>query len=151
MSLGFASIVDQVTAHVMTLGLFDRVNQHEPKNSPGNGLTGAVWLDTVRPVNSSGLSSTSGVLIINIRIYTPMLSEPFDYIDVAVTDAVDAILTQFAGDLTLGGRIRSVDLRGSSGTALSAQAGYVTVAQVQYRVVTITLPLIVNDVWEESA
>ena len=88
-------------------GLFDRVNLHEPKNAPGGGLTAAVWADTMGPIPAaSGLASTSGRVVLKVRTYTNMMSEPQDAIDPAMLRAVDILLTAYSGDFTLGGLVQ---------------------------------------------
>ncbi len=150
MSFPIVAVLDKVVSHAMALGRFERVNSHEPKNAPGNGLSCAVWVDGVLPVLSSGLISTSTLFRLNVRIYSNMLAEPQDMIDPNVMVAVDELFAAYIGDFTLDGLIRNVDVRGQHGTPLSAQAGYINQDNVMLRVVTITLPLIVNDAWEET-
>lgn len=149
MTLDATGILDKVVSHALTQGLFERVNQHEPKNAPSNGLTAAVWVDFIGASTSSGLASSSGLLTLNVRLYTSMLAEPQDAIDPNLLAACSDLMGAYSGDFDLGGTVRCVDLLGMTGTALSARAGYLDVAGKLYRVMTITLPLIINDVWEQ--
>jgi hypothetical protein len=142
-------ILNQVISHAMASGFFDRVNTHEPKNAPGNGLTCAVWANRIRAAKS-GLDITSALLVVNVRIYSNMLQEPQDAIDPHVIEATDALFNAYIGDFTLGGNIRHVDVRGVEGVALEALAGYITIGNTMYRCMTITLPLVINDVWTEA-
>jgi hypothetical protein len=136
----------------MRLGLFERVNTSEPKNAPGNGLTAAVWLQMVSPVAAaSGLAATSARVEFMLRIYSNMLQEPQDAIDPEILSAVDVLMGAYSGDFDLGGTVRNVDLLGAHGVGLSAVAGYLSVDNKMFRVVDVTLPLIVNDVWEQVA
>lgn len=152
MALDIDSILDRITSHAMASGCFELVNGHEPTNAPSNGLTAAVWVDQVQPaLNSSGLSSSSAVLLFYVRLYTSLRQQPQDAIDPAMVKALDALFTAYAGDFELGGDARMVDLRGVEGHPLSARAGYLNQDQGQYRVFTITLPVIVNDAWDEEA
>jgi len=151
MALDVDGIVDAVMSHAMASGYFDRVNGHEPKNAPGNGLSAAVWSDTLRPVPSSGLASLSALLILNVRMYTSMLQEPQDAIDPNMLNALSALFAAYAGDFTLGGLAREVDLLGAEGVSLQAKAGYLNQDNKLYRVITITLPVVVNDAWDEVA
>jgi len=155
MALDIDSILDRIISHAMASGYFDLVNGHEPKNAPNaasTGLVAAVWVDTIRPaLGSSGLASDSAVAVFNVRVYTSMLQEPQDAIDPAVVRAVDALFSAYAGDFQLGDNVRMVDLRGTEGVPLQAKAGYLNQDQKLYRVMTITLPVIVNDVWDEAA
>lgn len=151
MALDIDAIIDAVASHASATGWFDRVNGHEPKNAPGNGLTGAVWVEGVRPVASSGLASSSALLVLNVRLYTSMLQEPQDRIDPTMVKALSDLFAAYAGDFTLGGLVRHVDLRGADGIPLSAKAGYINQDQRMFRVITITLPVVVNDAWDEEA
>ena len=141
-------LFDKVQSHAAKLGLFDHpVGRHEPKSAPGHGLWCAVWVQAVAPVRSSGLVATSGRVEFRIRIGSSMIQEPQDDIDPAVLTACTTLLNDYSGDFTLGGTVRDVDLLGAEGTPLSAVAGYVTIGQHMYRVMEITLPVIINAVW----
>jgi len=151
MSLGFENLVDEVVSHAMRTGAFAKVNQHEPKSAPDSGLTAAVWIDSIGAVpGGSGLATTTGKLVLIVRIYTSMLADPQDAIDPEIIDAVDLLMTAYSGDFTLGDEVRNVDLLGQAGTPLSARAGYLNQDSKLLRVMDITLPLIVNDLWAQS-
>jgi hypothetical protein len=152
MSLDSVGMLDSIVSHAMRLGLFERVNTSEPKNAPGNGLTAAVWLQSVAPVAlASGLAATAARVEFTLRMFSNMLQEPQDAIDPEMLAAVDVLMTAYSSDFDLGGTIRNVDLLGAHGAGLSALAGYLNVDNKMFRVVDLTLPLIVNDVWEQVA
>lgn len=145
------AILDAVITHALTSGYFERINGHEPKSAPGKGLTAAVWADRIGPVApASGLAATSARLVLNVRLYSPMLQEPQDAIDPTLVAAADALMAAYAGDFTLDGLVRNVDLLGAQGVPLEGQAGYLRADSTLYRVITITLPVIVNDAWSQS-
>jgi hypothetical protein len=146
-----ATIQNIIVSHAEKLGLFDRVNAHEPKNAPGNGLSAAVWADQIVPVQSSGLDSTTIRVSYSIRVYQNMVKEPQDDIDAVVLAGVAALMTAYSGDFTLGDNAREVDLLGAHGVPLAAQSGYLNQDGRLYRVMTITLPIIFNDVFEQVA
>lgn len=151
MSLDAQGILSAVVSHAMALGLFEQVNGSEPASAPGNGLTAAVWVDSIGPAaGQSGLASTTVRLVLNVRIYAPMVQQPPDAIDPNMLAAVDALMAAYSGDFTLGGAVRDVDLMGVSGTPLGARAGYLEQDGGLYRVYTITLPITVNDLWVQS-
>lgn len=75
-----------------------------------------------------------------------MNQQPYDQIDPAVMNATSAVFAAFSGDFTLGGTVRNVDLMG-----MKAQAGYVQQDGQTLRVMTITVPIVVNDLWEQVA
>lgn len=152
MSLNTKPILAALESHAVALGRFERVNRHEPKNAPGRGLTAAIWVQRVNAIAAaSGLAVTSALLTVNVRLYSNMLKEPQDEIDPEVIDAVDALMNAYSGDFALGGLIRNVDLLGMHSGGLSAEAGYLTQDKHVFRVVTITVPLVINDVWEQNA
>ena len=145
-------LFDKVTSHAASLGLFDsQVGTHEPKNAPGNGLWCAIWVQDIGPVMSSGLSATSGRVILQIRIGSNMLAEPQDSIDPNILSAVTVLLGEYVGHFSLGGTVRAIDLRGMEGTPMSARAGYLPIDNRLFRVMDIILPVIVNDMWTEAA
>jgi len=148
--MALKELIGKAVDHALTLGVFERVNGYEPKSAPGSGLTAAIWSQEVSPVQSSGLASTSVRVELNTRIYSNMLAEPQDAVDPTMLDAVDLLCAAYSAGFTLGGAVRKVDLLGSDGVALSAKAGYITQDGRIYRVMTITLPLIVNDLWTQT-
>lgn len=151
MALNATTIVDAVVSHAKRLGVFEDVSTHEPKSAPGKGLYASVWVDRVDSATSSGLAATTGVLTLSVRLYAPMLMEPQDEIDLRLLEALDALFAEYSGDFELGGSVRCVDLLGQSGRAMSGRAGYLTQDKTVYRVFDITLPLIINDIWDMGA
>ncbi|MCX4778170.1 hypothetical protein [Streptomyces sp. NBC_01264] len=152
MTLNISGILDGVVSHAMASGHFEQVNGHEPANAPGLGLTAAVWTETVQAIGRvSGLSSTSALLAFNVRLYTPVQAEPADAIDPNLITAVDDLCAAYIGDFTLDGLIRQVDIFGAHSPGLLVRAGYIQQSGAIFRVMTITLPVIVNDLWEQVA
>lgn len=151
MTLNIGGILDGVVSHAMASGHFEQVNGHEPANAPSLGLTAAVWTDSIQAIRSSGLASTSAVLVFNVRVYTSTQSEPADAIDPNVISAVDDLCAAYIGDFTLGGLVRQVDVLGQHGQPLLVRAGYIQQSGAIFRVMTITLPVIVDDLWEQVA
>ncbi|MDH6116911.1 hypothetical protein ABH930_000330 [Kitasatospora sp. GAS204A] len=151
MAINITGILDALQSHALSTGLFDQVSGHEPKNPPGNGLVCAFWSQAIGPVQAaSGLAITTGRLEFNARLYSSFVQQPEDAIDPNLIAAVDTLLTAYSGDFELGGNVRNIDLLGQTGTPLSAQAGYLNQGGKTYRVFTIVLPAIVNDLWGQS-
>lgn len=144
-------IYDAVVSDLQRIGYFDKVNEHEPKNAPGYGLTAAVWVQQIRPTRSSGLKSTSAVVIFNVRIYSNMLQEPEDLIDRNMTRATSRVMREFHDnyDFDLDPIVRNIDVFGQEGFPLAAQAGYLNMDNKMFRVMTINVPVICNDVWPQ--
>lgn len=150
MSIDTTGILAAIESHAAALGRFERVNKHEPKNAPGNGLTAAIWAQQLSPIAlASGLAATSALLVVNVRIYSGMLQEPQDAIDPNLVAAVDALMAAYTGDFTLGDRVRNVDVLGAHSPGLTATAGYLDQDRKLYRVMTLTVPLVINDTWSQ--
>lgn len=146
------SLFAQLTSHAATLGVFDRVATHEPKNAPGNGLSLVFWAQQIQPVRSlSGLNETTARLEIRARIYTNMLQEPQDAIDPNMVAAAATLMSEYSGNFELGGIVYAVDLLGSHGEGLTAQAGYINQDQRMFRVMEIVLPLIIDNAFAHAA
>ena len=153
MAINSQDLVDRVASHAKATGLFDRVNKHEPKNKPGRGLTCAIWVDRIESGRGrSGLASTTARVVLNCRIYTNMLQNPQDAIDPSVMRATDVMFEAFSGDFTLGDDDRWIDLLGATqGHPLFSQSGYINIDTMTYRVMTITVPIIVENAWTQAA
>ncbi len=151
-ALDITGIYAAIESHALASGWFDRVAGHEPKNAPGHGFSLALWLDEIAPdPESSGLSSTSGRVTLNARIYTSMLADDQDAIDPTLAGATHDLMGRLSGDFTLGGRVRNIDLLGqSSNGRLSAKAGYLNQDGKLFRVMVITIPVLINDLWEQG-
>lgn len=146
------AFIDAVVSHAQSLGVFDQINAFEPKSAPGNGLTCAVWQQSLGPARGrSSLTHTSVRMVMQVRIFTSMLTEPQDYIEPTMVSACDKLMNAYSGDFQLDGLISHIDLLGAYGTPMESLAGYVKVDTKMMRVITITLPLIINDAWEQVA
>jgi hypothetical protein len=151
MALDLASPRSWLTSHAQALGVFGQVLAHEPVSAPGSGLTFAVWLGDIGPAQgSSGLNSTSARVTFNGRVYLPADTEPMDDVDLAIGGAAASVIGAYSSDFTLGGTVRNVDLLGE-GDALRARLGYLQLGSTTYRIATITIPTIINDVWTQAA
>jgi hypothetical protein len=151
MALPVLDILDGIVSPMLASGLFSAVNKHEPKSAPAGQLTAAVWLDTVDPApRASGMAATAIRLGWKIRLYFNMLADPQDEIDPELLIAQATLMGIFSGDFDLGQSVRNIDLQGEFGPGLSSRAGYLEQDRKLFRIIDITLPLICNDVWEQT-
>jgi len=151
MSLNTAATVTALESHLLASGLFRMVNTHEPKTAPKEDLTAAIWAERIIPhPQGSGLTATTAVVVYMVRIYSNMLAEPQGAIDPRVMTAADTILEDLHGDFELGGAVRNVDLFGQSGIALEGQFAYVEIDGTLFRVMDLTVPVIISDAWTQS-
>jgi hypothetical protein len=143
-------VLSAVADDAMASGLFDRVNQHEAAKAPGTGLTADVWVDTVEAApGASGLAASGAVVTFNVRIYAPLVAVSRDLTDPKLVDAVATLMGAYVAGFTLTGLIRNVDVGGEFGRGLTAPFGYITTGGIEFRVATISLPCVINDLWVE--
>ncbi len=151
------ALYDSLVSHAQSLKLFEAVTDHEPLNPPGGGLSCAVMLGPLEPIRSSGLAATSGRLEFAVRVYSARLQVPASGIDRKLMQAVTTLMNAYTGDLDLltgniaSGLVRNVDLLGAYGTPLRGSPGWLVQDGAHYRIYEITLPLILNDVWNQVA
>jgi hypothetical protein len=146
------AVFDHILGFASQSGRFDSVNSHEPKNAPPDpsGMTFACWIQEIEPLGqASGLSSVSGVVVIDARCYTGFRSKPFDNIDPRIISASMEMLARYGGDFNFGGAagVRTVDVFGMSGFKLSSVAGFIELDRTVFRVMTTTIPVIINDMF----
>ncbi len=146
-----AEVIDKIVSYALANGRFDSVNGHEPKSAPGNGIAFALWVQSIEPARLSGLAATSVLVIFQGRIYIPFNQQPYDMIDPQVMSATTDLIGVFSGDFDFGGvaNVRQVDLLGANGTSLGARAGYVDIDRRMYRIMTITIPIVINDAFTQ--
>jgi len=148
------TVFDKIVSYALASGRFDHVNQHEPKNAPGHNISCSVWINNILPYRpGSGLNATTGVVQLNARLYTNFRSQPYDMIDPHITAATCDLMGALTADFDFGGEagVRNIDLLGMTGVPLSAQAGYVEIDRQMFRVITLTIPVIINDMFVQGA
>jgi hypothetical protein len=134
------------------LNVFEAVIAHEPKAKPSSLPALAVWTQSLVPVAAvSGLSATSGRLGLRARIYMNFLSKPEDRIDPELIRLTSALLGAYSGGFTFNGDVMEVDLLGAHGESLSAEAGYIEHDGAHFRVMQVSIPIIISDLWVQGA
>jgi hypothetical protein len=151
MALDIRTILDKLISHAMASGHFETVNDFKVDEPAGMGITCGIWADDIRPIRSGGLTSTSVRITFKVRLFSNTEAAPESYLDPAVVDATSALLNAYSGDFELGGNVRAVDLLGMEGVPLSADAHFMNLSGIIYRVMDIAVPILVNDVWAQSA
>ncbi len=141
--------LDWVMTKAIRSGRFDAHTFHEPKAAPGKGLTASLWIQDYRAA-SSGLSATSMRLLVQLRLFVPMLKEPQDDIDRELMGGVDAVFNEIIGDFAGLTGARYVDVHGADGEALSASLGYLQQDSKVFRIADILIPIVLNDVYTEA-
>jgi hypothetical protein len=146
-------IFDLVSDAARLTGRFDYINNHEITHAPQKGLMCSFWIQQIRPVGpASGVGVTSGVVLINGRVYKNIRSMPHDLVDTDITTAAADLMNTYSGDFDWGGDagVRAVDLLGIYGQSLTANAGYIELDRQMFRVMTLIIPVIVNDMFVQA-
>jgi hypothetical protein len=140
------ALYSALQSHALSLGIFRRVNQHEPENAPGEGLSCSIILGPIAANGQfSGLGSVSGTITFLVMVWNSMMQKPLDGVDPAILTAVSTLLNEYSGNFTLGGTVRDIDLLN-----LRADPVYVEQEGKQFRVEQINLPIVINDLWVMS-
>lgn len=156
-TLDVQGLTAAVCGAAQRIGHLDTVEDHEPREAPNTAMHAAFWFLGMRPARVSGLASVAMCVTLMGRLYIPAgtgTSQPYGEIDQDLTRATDRLMAAFVGDFTLGGLVRNVDIFGAHSPGLAADYGYADIGGgpggvAKFRIVTFTLPLIVNDLYEE--
>src|SRR5258708_1051450 len=130
------------------------LNATLPPTHPPATLRGlAGWWMAIPPYPpGSGLAAVSGVVTFAARIYeAKMLEKPEDNIDKRLLAHTAQLMNVLSGSFTLTGNARNIDLQGAAGQPLAAASGFIMHENTLFRVAQVTIPIIVNDLWQEVA
>lgn len=153
MAIDTQALIDALISHALSLGHFSSVNSVDIGSTPDNtGLTAVIYPRRIRALpTGSGLASTSVAIDFTMRLIQSMNIDPFGSIDVGMIAAADALMNAYSGDFTLGDLIAYVDLLGQHGESLESDSGFLKLSDDQtFRIVDITIPCIINDVWNQA-
>jgi len=132
--------------------LFVDVLDYECRAMPPDGIIASVYFNRLAGAPAdSGLSKTTGILVLNMRLYVSTVRQPYGAVERSIVAAAQQMVGALSADFTLSGSVRNVDLLGATGVLLTAEGGYIPGQDGKLmRVVTITVPAIVNDVWDQT-
>lgn len=151
MTSAITDTLSKLRSAMARTGIFKVVAGVEPSNSPGAGLTAAVFFSSAHPVELT-LNGISSLYLYTMRIYTDQLSSPSEKIEELIVSAVDKVYSLLAGDFTISDTVREIDFMGQFGTPVAAHSGYIEVpGNPNSRIVDIVIPLVVNDTMELQA
>lgn len=145
-------IFDALAGHALKLGMYQKVNTHEPYAAPQNGVTASIMLASIRPARRmSGLAATTMLVEHVWRSQINMTAEPADDIDRNLQMVVDAALTALSADYTLGGLVKEIDLLGDASEGLRMLPGYLNQDGKLFRIADIFVPTVHNDAYPQVA
>lgn len=147
---GLADLYGTLLTRVQGVGGLDQVLDHEPLSAFDSlGVVAAVFLaDPIAPIpTSSGLAAADARIVFTIRLYRNAFAEPLHGRDMDLLRAFDAVMDALCGGFTLGGATREIDILGGSGEGLRGDWGYVQLDKPIFRIVEISVPIDLNNVW----
>jgi hypothetical protein len=154
-NISVGDLQQKVMSLAMATGMFLSIAGHEPESPPQEGLTGGLWLQNIGPAKGlSGQAATSARVEFLLRIYIPTSGttpEQLDSIDPSIGTATAVVIGALSGDFELEGEAFAVDLLGGWGAPLAGKAGWTRVGQQLVRVMDITVPLLLDGVWAQTA
>lgn len=99
----------------------------------------------------SGLRTTSMLTTWAARMLTPIGTPPADDLDMNLLTAYSTVMNVLVGGFTLNGQVEQLDLLGAYGVGMPMDPQYLQMGGDVYRAMTLTLSLVLDDVWEEVA
>lgn len=87
--------------------------------------------------------------VVKVTILLDALREPVDAVEKELALAATNIMADLLEEYDLGGSIRRVDPAGEGGASFSTRWGYIDISGKMYRMVDITIPLLVD--WTDTA
>ena len=147
MAFNIADTLRVILSHIAASGHVSSSSLGEPVGPPGGDkLHGAVYM------RSTGVSSlyvdggTRENHVAVMRLYRPVLRQPQAESELELALAASELLEDLVEDYTLGSNIREIDIAGGQGGgSLTTDWGHVEIGGVMYRVVDITVPIVVDD------
>lgn len=131
-------------SHLLSSGRFVHVQVGEPKAVvDSDGFVAALMMDHAQIVSLT-MSTTIELHVVTIRIYKNMLAEPQDQWEIDGAKIYSEVSDLLYADFTLGGQVRNIDFGGEHGSTYQAIWAYGDIGGPIFRVVDITVPLVVD-------
>lgn len=144
---------DALKTHAAASGIYEAVSGHAVLAAHGPGLAWWCYVDKITPYAAgSGLDTVSVCVVYKVMTtLNDSTIEPQDAVDPLVANGSARLFGRYLSNFTLGGLVRNVDVFGAAGTRADNVAGWMMLDGARYRTMIITLPLIVNNLWDEVA
>uniref|UniRef100_A0A6M3XKI5 Uncharacterized protein n=1 Tax=viral metagenome TaxID=1070528 RepID=A0A6M3XKI5_9ZZZZ len=144
MPFAIKATLQAISSYIQASGYVQKSTIGEPESPPGERLAASVYMGNISIVSLT-LNTTIEVHTVILRLYMDMLAEPTEGIEFKLAEVVSGIFHDLLGEYDLGTTIRNVDAGGIYGSPLRATWGYVDVGGKMYRIVDMSIPLIVDD------
>lgn len=142
MAFDITTTINLVVSFLQKRGEYSFVQIGEPKSPPRGDLAAAVFVSDASVVGVT-LQTTIEIHELTIRLYRNMMEEPEEDNELRISQAVTGIVSDLLGDYDLGASVRNIAV-GEYGRTISATYGYLDVGGTMYRMVDISVPLVVD-------
>lgn len=144
------AIQKALATHIKALGGIERIQEHDPTNAPGKGITACLVAATGDTGPPTGLDRSALRLVWTVRFLMPP-GAPLGGVDPKLMGKAGGLVGRLAADLTLGGLVRAITLRGEGGSPrVEWRFGWVEIGGTLYRLLDVNVPLIINDLFPEA-
>lgn len=107
-------------------------------------VAAAIWFVSWFPTLT--LATSVEGFVLNVRLHIDAFAQPLGDHELALVDTCNEFTTDLQQDYTLGGTVREIDISGQFSPGMTAEAGRITLSTQMYRIIDITVPVVVNDV-----
>jgi uncharacterized protein (UPF0212 family) len=142
MAFDITNTIQSIASFLEARGEFTTVQIGEPKSPPVGDLSAAVFMNDAAVVAVT-LQTTVEIHEVTVRIYRNMLEEPEADNEIRLSQVLNGVVSDLLGDYDLGATIRNIAV-GEYGRTLSAAWGYVDVGGTIYRMIDLSVPMIVD-------
>lgn len=136
--------LDALRSYLAAEGWFGSVTIGEPKAPPSSErMAAALFMANIStiPITLARSMELHGV---TLRIYRNTLNDPEEQVETDLADAMSKFMTDIEGDWQLGGAIHHIDTSGAISSGVSGTWGYLDVGGTMFRVIDVSLPLVVD-------
>jgi hypothetical protein len=144
------AIYSALRSHAKKLAVFDRIEDHEPENAPGRGISAVFAEGNIGPA-PSGLAATSLRWSWQARLMSPWVERPLSGVDPALTVAAVKLVASYALDIDLTafgapeGLVREIDVLGAA-----YDPRWMSQDGKEFRARLVSFALIVNDAFPQG-
>lgn len=155
MAFNIKSTLSAIASHISRSGYASDVQIGEPVSPPeiNDKVFAAIFMNAASVVELT-LGTTIELHTVTVRLMKRAAFAQGDdasAVEEELALVVSQVSSNLIGEFDLGGTIRAIDVGGQYGTGVSAAWGYTNISSVIFRVVDITVPLIVDDSATQAA
>ena len=145
MAFDVTNTLREIETHMNKTGLFTVAKVGEPTQPwVGDGFFGAVWMTNQAVVAVYLGGDTKELHVATLRIFRDAFRGGAEEMELEMTRVVGQTMERIVEDFTQRAEMRNVDIGAEEGVKFEATYGYITLADITYRVADITVPMIVD-------